>query len=525
MKYSCDCPAAAQEKNHQFIQVNEEERSTRFHVIKEAGVDTQQFASYAVEKSLKGNLCIVYRLSSQVAQFVVRLAPRPGPAGGFFIKFLPQSQPEVVEHGQKRRELARALTERINETAGRVLIPVCCPLSKGGYEHRVSSEFPDADTYDFQGRTMTLWTYLPGGHLKTVKPGAKPHDPCNYSPEALNRIARLLITTQTYASKSMEGLSLELLRHELRSPIDEPLGAHLLSALGMEEQELSLLSANPKVVREKLESFAITSAERVSATKACIADRLNVPPDTKLEELCTHFLQRQPAVGSDQIPVQVTSYADGAKFAEQVFFAQRNATWPAQALETGKRLAQLLVLQDLVHDIQANDSKRTLELLTGLVDARQRANRMQNVPLGFVHQDAHPLQFLSYEGELSILDPDDWSIDHRYADLANVYLYKIVRGYVSKQISEERAVELLQAVLIKDWVQGFEQNLLDHNVVSLWYAARHLSAALSLDDSNLPDYNLAVTLNTFMKELNSRVAYDQVYRTQLLPKVAQLEAD
>ena len=122
-------------------------------------------------------------------------------------------------------------------------------------------------------------------------------------------------------------------------------------------------------------------------------------------------------------------------------------------------------------------------------------------------QDAHPFNFFEdKQGQITILDPEDISVDTRFADLANVNVYKIVRGVLNGKIQADNALELLESTVEGYNSQAKEQLTYDEieNMADVTLAVylNHLPQfgyIFRLDPRDINQMNLAFTGDSFIK--------------------------
>ncbi len=499
--------------------VDPEELQVVKALLKGAGMLPERIANMHIRASTTANLSRVYRLEESRGVSYLKIADREGARGGFFIKFLNRGDSDGREAGGLRRRHVRHLVISINNRVGRQVAPHPLCLGENVFEYRVPQALPEVSVFkDAIGCVMTRWQEVQGDHLGMLAKGAKVHDPISYSPQTVRRLANHLWEFQKLANEALiergQTGDVECLAHEQRALLGyQALCWPLLSALGLSQEHLDTLSEK----KEGLRAQAVLKAKAIQTACEEVAGTLGLSGAGTLQDIAATFLTRYPLEGAKKLNLSITSQVQGTPFQEAVFYADRDGLWSPEVLRLGRRISQLMVANEIVEDILNGGAKLTLELLKGLVELQKRYQRVEVLPKGVVHHDGHPHNFLARDGELALLDPDDISWGMAFADLSNVYVYKIVRGYVGEKLDQSQAVKLLDAALIPDWVGEHAQNILDYNVVGFWNHCRHLSECYALDPSSISGINVAVTLKSFLKELSTREHYDQVYRDTLFP--------
>lgn len=499
-----------------------EERQVLLALLKDAGIPPEQLPELRIRASKMGNLSRVYLLESPAGTSFLKLSDKQGARGGFFIKFLNRGTWKEQEAGKIRRRQVRHLVSSANRKAGRQLAPEPLCFKEGVFEYRVPERIGCIPVFsDSVGCIMTRWAEVKGTHVEMLEANGKRHDPTSYSPETVRKLVHHLWTFQKMAGSALENKDVELLIHEQRHPQGwQAISTSLLATFGLTQDHLEALKdeelCSPDVI-EALRSKAALKAEEITRALLEVATRLGVPEETTLEELSKRFLLQYPLESTRELNLSITSHVEGLPLQETVFYADREQRWPQEVLWLGRRLSQLIVANELVSDILHDKARSTLRLLRGLARLEARYERVRHLPHGIVHQDGHPVNFLTDHDELSLLDLDNISWDVAFSDLSNVYVYKVVRGFVNGKLSKLQTIQLLDAILIPDWVEEHIEEILDSNIASFWNHSRDLADCYELDPIHVNELNVAVTLESFLTELAKREQYDQVYRGELIP--------
>jgi len=501
-------------------------------ILSAAGVPPSSLKTASLESRERG-LSSIYRLTDGKSEVRwIKFSGARGSSGSFFIKNSVDPDEEVIEHGKYRREVMRELILGINNLAKRQLLTSPLPLDSEGksFEYSVDSSLVNLEaTPHLAGTHMTLWQHVPGERPVRFFNSFSVYDPCAYEVKTLRTLVCALLELQKLSQK---WLSLQLdpekikftLSHEDRKLIGyEPLKDLILNSLGLDgEPEVvkALLHDPTSSIHEKLRSTAKSRLEEIERKKVSIAEKLEIDTSTDLEALAQIFLKNQlPPWTTALVESEKRRGVDSISFQQAVFCAEREKIWPTNILLLGRRIAQLLLAKEVAENILNKDAALVLSLLSKLCDLKESYTYTEKFPSGIVHHDPHPAQFHIWNGEPSILDLNNISYDIGIADISNVYVYKIVRAYVQKSISREKAIELLNAVLIPEWVGKDGIHLLSYNIASFWNQGIHLARCFELKQKDTPRVNLAVSLQSFLNELENRSEYDRVYR-ELFPELA-----
>lgn len=457
-------------------------------------IDSSSITS--VEQGLSSIFCL--RTSHGISW--VKFSHRPGSNGAFFIKHLVSPNPEKLKHGKKRRELSRSLILKINELAKRQLLPSPLPLNEKGdvFEHTVK----DSPAH-LTRTTLTYWSDLPGKPPECTSPNI--WDPCSYSTQTVRSLANTLWEVQKLGDQALQEIApdLDSLSHENRKLIGyETIKHDLLQSLGVSlsapENLLEQLKDSKSRLHTDLQTKAKKRQQVINNQKIQLANQLGIT-NTDLNAIAKAFLLKNTPTKQSE-----------SSFQQILFYAERDRSWNQEALFLGRTIAQLMLAEEMAKDILENNAACIHSLLTKLYNLQKHYQNTDSFPKGIVHQDAHPAQFHVSEGRFSILDLDDLSYDVCFADLANVYVYKIVRAYHQKKISKNQAIDLLNAVLIPNWIGAHGPNILSHNIASFWNEVMTLIDSYNL--TNPQEINLAVTLKGFLEELSNREDYENTYR-------------
>jgi len=512
------------QSHHAYKELTLDEDAALRKLLSHAGMLSERVAELKFRKSTEGNLCYVYEVTEGDHRTFLKIADKSGARGGFFIKFLRRGDINEENAGTLRRHHVRWLVPLVNEKMGRDVVPNPLCLGEGVFEYRVPAQIDgSAVPEQFVGCVMSHWSAVEGSHPKLNNPDAKVHDPSSYHVDDIRLMAGLLRDFQTAASPVLKPLQeagkLGELSHEQRrlSGLKEVMNA-VLGAFGMDQNDLEKLGVDGTAL-QKLSSAAKEQSARLEDEVKKLSQELFSDDSHSLNEICEWFLERYPVGAPIKLNMAVTSQVDGAPFQEKVFQMEKGNLHPKEAVQLGRRISQLLVCREMVNDILNHDAEKVCALLKGLTSLIVRYERLEKFPMGIVHQDGHPQNFLMEEGLPAMLDPDDLSYDYAFSDLSNVYVHKIVRAYTAGSIDKEKAIELLNAVLIPEWVREHGPDILDLLVASLWNHAEDLAACFRLDRSVVDGLNLAVTLNSFLEQLESREKEDLVYREELFPSL------
>lgn len=479
-------------------------------VLAGAGLDSRQLSD--IVRIEWGNLSLVYLIRSESEPSYIKMSRAAGSKGGFFIKPLGCVNQDEQEAGSIRRDLVRRLLSQIDGLVHRSITPQPLSFGPGLFEVWVSKSTGELQPERW---IATRWSELKGDHLEPLKPDLKRHDPSSYSPAIIRQISLKLWELQKVAHATLTG-DLRPLAHEQRQLLGYPrLISSLASAFGVSEQEIRSLEHSPMV--QTLRQRADAKARAIESACHLLAQEVGLPAGVGIEKIAEKFLQRYPPQTATPLNIPITSHIDSLPFQEALFYAERDGHWPAESVQLGRRISQVMVAQDIVADILENEAMQTLELLSGVAQLEERYRRVEEMPMGIVHQDAHPLNFLVHEGELAILDPNEISWDVAFVDLSNVYAYKIVRAFEDRKIDEERCVELLQAALIPEWIGDHAVHIFDYCIAAFWNHAMALVDCYSLQPERAASINPAVTLATFSEGMAKREQYDRTYRERLYP--------
>lgn len=481
-----------------------------------AGMESYRVQCMEILQTDWGNLSRIYFVREAQGNSYLKISGHSHSKGGFFIKCLGHGDHEERQAGFMRRQAVRTLLSKINGVTDRQIAsqPLC--FSPGLFEYWL----PETEQ-----AVMTRWTEVLGDHLEPIAPHLKRYDPISYDPSLIRMISVHLWQFQKLAAHALPE-DPNLLLHEQRKLLGYPtVAARIRSALGVTEEQIERIGSKEEGslvdIRQALRERAAMKADEIRDLCEALSNQLAVDGASDIQAVAAAFLSKYPPREPEKLKVAITSHAKGVPFQEALFYAERDQQWPAEVIRLGRRIAQIMAADEIVTDILCNEATLTLEFLIRLAQLEARYQRVDSFPKGVVLQDGHPLNFLKERETLAILDSEDISFDVAFVDLSNVYVYKIIRGFVDQQISRERCIELLQAILIPDWVGDHRPDILDYCIASFWNHSWDLAECYQLQPDAANQINLAVTLTTFMNELLKREQYDRVYRETFLESVMQ----
>ena len=205
-------------------------------------------------------------------------------------------------------------------------------------------------------------------------------------------------------------------------------------------------------------------------------------------------------------------------FKQLLFAAERERLWTPSKIAEGKAIDQLQQAVTIAKEL-AQDPRRVASIVDDIRSFRNTYESLQKLPQSIVPQDAHPFNLFIHrpDGKTSMLDLEDLSMGIRFADLSNVYVFKILRGVLHKKITEEQAVEYLKAM-----ISGYNSQariplkqeelelMADYTRAVFLNFLPQFGIILRADPEELSAYNLAMSLDSFAEHY------------QLLKQISQL---
>jgi hypothetical protein len=445
-----------------------------------------------------GNLSRVYLVREGGEDSYVKIGGSSRSKGGFFIKSLGCGSDDERGAALMRRTALGHLLVDINCLVRRQIISTPLLLEADFVEFWIPRE--KAFVKEAMNGIMTRWAAVKGSHLEPLTPDAKRYDPISYAPSQIRMISTHLWQLQKLGHQALPEGPGRLVHEHRQLHGYAAISSRIESAFGSTQEQL----------RER----ASAKADEIRDLCKALSFQLEIDPNSSIQEIARAFLERNGSEAPEKLKIAITSGINCAPFQERVFYAERDRQWPEEVIRLGRRISQIMVANEIVTDI-LEKGPLVNGLLDRLPDLEARYRRMEYFPMGVVLQDGHPLNFLQDGENLSTIGCDDISLDVAFVDLSNVYLYKIVRGFVDGKIDRQRYVELLDAVLLPEWVGEHRPNILDYCIASFWNHSRDLVDCYNLEPEQANRINLAVTLMTFTNELVKREQYDQVYRETL----------
>ena len=481
-------------------------------VVEQAGVPSHETASF--EENEHG-LSVTYRT---VSGDWIKILPPTRSNGGYLIK--PLRAPQREERSQNRYLVMPWFSKGVNAAANRTFLPECLLFDERKEVYKIQIPFGDDVPPTLAGRTIVYLKNIEGAPLDCQSENI--WSPTEYPVETIRSCITALWELQKLGDQWLEEnlVRASRLSHEDRElmgydrvfeTVTDSLGISSFSKEEIIGQGEALLAALKKRTEEQ--------SEQIKISTAAIARKLDLPEESPSDELAEAFLEKQ----SPHYTSARESYEKKWKdviFPRELFCAEREKLWPEETLHLGKEIAQLQIAEELAQDILENKAALTLKLLKNLCELEGHYRQVDLFPKGVVHQDGHPAQFVKLpDDQIAIVDIFNISVDVCFADLANNYLYKFVRSYHNEQITEVRALDYIKALLIPEWVGDHGEHLLSYNVASLWNHITSITDSYNLEQGAVEDINLAVTLERFSRELDSRLKYEQTYRQKLFPKI------
>ena len=478
------------------------------------------------------SLSVVYKVTDEgKALFWAKSRSYSISSGGYFPKIIngPFST-KAYTQGQIRRKYSRKLIQDINSASGTTLLVPYYPFDEEQtvWEYFTGVE-PDIPSSYLRNNVMTLWVNVDGEANPYYQSKYK-WNPCAYSVEVIKELAQLLYKISKAGDQvlnaTQDRLALEtLLAHEYKEPVDfENLTRSLLVSFGLGsfslERALEEAKKPQSSMRQALYKKAQLQLKEIKKNTIVLAHQLGVSESTTLEDLAKKFLdQADPTFRSALVKHE--KELETIPFLHALFSAEREGIWPQKTIFLGRRIAQLIMAAQIASDICEDNASSLCHLLQQLDDLKTHYLYVKNAPKGVIHGNAHPCQFLLTKDKQWVLaDNDNVSVGFFLGDISVDYVAKIVRGYSKGTVNEEEALDLLQAVLIPEWVEEQHRaKVLSYPIVAFAKEAYNLVYAYSLSQENAGKINLTLPPKEFIEGLGERFAYDQLYREQLYKKI------
>lgn len=520
----------------------------------DAGMPASTLEKAAITQAKRGGLGACFKISLQNGSiYYLKFSSLEGARGGYLLKHLiPIADETVREHTEKRCKFIRKLLDNLVVEKDLKIVPRPCyfdlqPLSmeaqkirKGQEvfaEYRVNENNLPKSFPSLLGTVGTLWQGLDLEQFKQIPldhplsvPRREITNPIDYDPEDVFKWTALLGTFQNESQKFLD-TTLEPNPQSVKKRSPEELQRRLNLKLRHEQRALKGFDL---IMKDFLQSLGIIDSEHVeedlkrhgTEVLAKIDARIKEYGASSIEELARRFLE---GMSIPKKEAEALFHGEGEfriRFQHMLFEAESKRWWTAEERKKAKAIDQLAQAEAIAKKL-VSDPQRIIDLIGALASFKQIYADLESLPKGIVPQDAHPRNFLrAKDGSVTMLDLDDVSMDARIADLSNVYLFKILKAAAEGIISKDRALTYIQKAL-QGYNSGVDQKLTsnelsllaDFSMGAFLNLLPQLGIILRMDPHELDSYNLAMSIDAFLKEFDTHQRISTIWREQFLPSL------
>ena len=448
-------------------------------------------------------------------------------AGAFYPKRLwsPTTQASSL-HGIGRRKALRPLINTINDLAGKYLLIPPHPLDQGGKIWELMTPGPEEmECPELANHLATGWLGIDA--VPNPHHGDSPYlwDPRTYPASNLRELAIHLKEISDLSIKSIDEASRSALTHERDRYLQyDALIEPFLKAWGLSQfslQEIIDQIEKPdSQVWKQLVSQAKKRMNQIDKRVAKIQETDDFYENASLEQLKKSFYKKNKQLflqGTNQNELNHTR--SELRFFHCVFVLEREGLVSDETRLLGRNLAQCVIAHQLADDILNKQGETTRALLKLVYDIRDYYKTVQSAPKSIQHGDAHPHEFLQdTKGNWILGGCESLHLGCVYGDIAQEYVRKLVRDYRrEKPEQRDEILEKIQAVLIPDWFEPFWPKIMGYCVVDFAQELETLFLSYSMDPEIVDYLNLTITPETYLEQMNERLALDSYYRKEVFP--------
>jgi hypothetical protein len=243
-----------------------------------------------------------------------------------------------------------------------------------------------------------------------------------------------------------------------------------------------------------------------------------------IEAIQEKFLKRVGLPKINSTDMNEYELHTNSDFSEIAYVAERERSWSSDDLKLARELARLKQASEIASTVN-NDPQIVYNLLITISDFMPNYLALEKLPKAIVTQNNHSdLIFEDEQGRAVFFNLDDLSLDIRIADLARLNIKKILGHAVAKDISLGEAKNLVNAAFA-----GFntyaspplstnEKTLAsDYLLASFLNHLPQFGVILNLEEQDLDRFNLAMTLETFLRELKELQNLQAYWKAHFAP--------
>lgn len=510
-------------------------------ILAQAGMPREMVSRCYIEPVAEGDLAITFKVTlSGEKIFFLKFSEIEGAKGGPFLKHLiPVDQAEVRGHAEKRRRVVRKIFDWVVKNHRSTLVPCPCyfdlsddvmTLQKAKEKEGVFSECRISSTCVeplLTETVATLWTGLNLAPLPLAPEKTNIWNVTSYTPEILFECSSALGELQREASKYVDmRRQAKLVKgrgsvDQIRIRIEEKLKHEQKALLGydkiLDDFLLALEISDLKPLEEALQQRGEKLAQLVAQKVADLGG-------SSVGGLQKQFRDRYPI--PRHVPIKETELYVESPFKKLIFAAERERWWTFDVRCAAKVLVRLEQAEILARSLKTEPGELAT-FIDWLKSFKTTYVSVEACPRGLVHQDPSPvnLQRNLVDGKISLIDLEEVSWDIRFADISR-YICSILQAFNAETITFQEAAAMVQATFDGYHSQVSERltqdelgHITDYGLALALNFLPQFGFILRLVDGDLNKFNLAMSLDDFLKQVRSHQKLCQLWSEKFLPAV------